>query len=437
MFGFLIVALVLGGASRHEVITSDIVSLVALPVLGMAIFRLRARFDARWRLPLIILAGTALLPLLQLIPLPPALWTALPGRAPIAEAMTLAGVAHGWAPLSLSPQTTWVCFLSLFPPVTMLVAGLTVDPEWRWRMVLAVVGAGVVGVLLGALQVAGGDDSALRFYAVTNDTVAVGFFSNRNHFASFLICVTVLATGVAAAAVATRPVSRPLLLFGLGAAALALAGVGMTGSRAGLVLLAPAGLGALAMAWRAGLTRGRAGRGLAVLAVVFVASVLLVQATFGQAIGRIQAGFTGEVRVIAAASTVSAIKAFSPVGSGFGTFVPVYKMYEAPDAVINTYINHAHDDWLEVVLEGGVPAILLLAAFLVWFGRRALELWRSDDPSLTVARAASVCVVLMLAHSFGDYPLRAPMMATLFALCCAMMLAYGPQAPQHLQVRSA
>jgi hypothetical protein len=38
----------------------------------------------------------------------------------------------------------------------------------------------------------------------------------------------------------------------------------------------------------------------------------------------------------------------------------------------------------------------------------------------------------MLIHSFGDYPLRTPAMMTLFALCCAMMLAYGSRAPQQI-----
>ncbi len=422
----------LGGASRHDVVSSDIVSLAALPVLGMAAFRLRARYDPQWRLPLIILALTVLLPLLQLVPLPPALWTALPGRAPIAEGLTLAGLAPGWAPLSLSPQTTWVCFLSLFPPVAMLLAGLTVDPEWRWRMVLAVLGAGIVGVLLGALQVAGGEDSALRFYEVTNRTVAVGVFASRNIFASFLICGTVLAAAAVVIAAMRRPVSRPLLLFGLCAGALAIAGVGMTGSRGGLILLAPAGLGALALAWRGGLIHGRGGRALVGLAIAFVAAILLIQATFGQAIDRLQAGFAGESRLIAAGPSLKATEAFLPVGSGFGTFVPVFQMFEPAEIVINTYMNHAHNDWIELMLEGGIPAGLLITAFLYWFGRRSLELWRSDDPALTTARAASLCILLMLIHSFGDYPLRTPAMMTLFALCCAMMLAYGSRAPQQI-----
>lgn len=425
VFGFLVLALLLGGASRAEVITPDIVALAALPVLGMAIWRLRSSLAPEWRLPLLLLGGIALLPLLQLIPLPPSVWTALPGREPVVAGLKLAGAPIGWAPLSLSPQATWTSFLSLLAPAAMLLAALTISAEWRGRMILFVIAFGVVSVLLGAAQLAGGEGSALRFYAVTNTSTAVGFFSNRNHFAALLVCVVVFASAWASeSALGKAPSSRRNLLFALAAVALAVAGIGLTGSRAGLVLLIPAGLGALALAWRSGVSRGRGWRGLAVLGAGFVVAAVLVQLTFGAAIDRLQAGFSEDIRIVAASGTWTAIKAFMPFGSGFGSFVPVYKMFEGPEAVINTYINHAHDDWLEVLLEGGVLAALLLLAFLVWFARQAARVWSLGGVEAAPARAASLCILLLLVHSLADYPLRSPAMSVLFALCCAMMLAY-------------
>lgn len=424
-FGFLVLALGLGGASRADVLTPHLVGLAALPVLGLALWRLRAGLRHEWRFPLALLAAVALLPLLQLIPLPPALWTALPGRAVVAADLRLAGAPIGWAPLSLSPQATWGSFLSLFPPAAMLLAVLTLEADWRRRMVLFVIAFGVVSALLGAAQLAGGEDSPLRFYAITNKSAAVGFFSNRNHFASLLICVVVFASGWATDSILRRPASRRGLYLALAAAAVAIGGIGLTGSRAGLFLLFPAGLGALAMAWRGGIGRGRGWRGLAVLGIGFVVAALLVQMTFGAAISRLQAGFSEDVRLIAAAGSWSAIKAYMPFGSGMGTFVPVYKMFEGPEAVINTYINHAHDDWLEVLLEGGAAAAVLLLAFLAWFGRRSMQIWNLGGAEAGEARAASLCILLLLAHSAADYPLRSPAMATLFALCCGLMLAYA------------
>ncbi len=425
VFAFLVVAMLLGGASRTEVLGPDIVALAALPVMGMAIWRLRTTFLPEWRWPLILLGAVMALPLVQLIPLPSFLWTAMPGRGPIVADLRLASVPIGWAPLSLSPQATWNSFLALLTPAAMLLAGLTIAPEWRRRMVFFVIGFGVVSVLLGAAQLAGGGDSPLRFYDVTNDSAAVGFFSNRNHFASMLACVVVLASAWAADAALGRTASRRDLALALAAVAIAVAGVGMTGSRAGLVLLVPAGLGAIALAWRNGVGRGKGWRVLAVLGAGFVVAAVLVQLTFGVAIDRLQAGFSQEnTRLVAAAGSWSAIKALMPFGSGMGTFVPVYKMFEDTGAVINTYINHAHDDWIEVVLEGGLAAVLLLLAFVAWFGRQALRIWRLVGVETGPARAASLCVLLFMVHSLADYPLRSPANAALFALCCATMLAY-------------
>jgi len=419
--GFLLIALVFGGASRDEVISSDIVGLAALPVLGGAIWRLRGGVDRQWRLPMALLAAVAALPLLQLIPLPPEIWTQMPGRAPVVEGLRIAGVPPGWAPLSLSPQATWSSFLSLPPFAAVFLAALSVTDETRRRMVLCVIAVGVASVFLGAAQLAGGDDSPLRFYAITNKSAAVGFFSNRNHLASLLICVVVLASGWVTEAAIRRPVPRLTLAAGLVAVALATIGVGLTGSRAGLLLLAPAGIGCVAMAWRVGQGRGR--ELLLLLGGAFLAAVAIVYLSFGQAIARLQSGFSEDVRLIAASVTWPAIKAFMPFGSGMGTFVPVYKMFEGPEAVMNTYINHAHDDWLEILLEGGIPAALLALAFLVWFGRRAFELWRRGGVEQTAARAAALCVLLLLIHSAMDYPLRTPALATVFAFCCGAMLA--------------
>lgn len=429
---FLLVALILGGASRAEVISSDIVGLAALPLLGVSLWRLRAGLVATWRGPLILLACVVALPLLQLIPLPAGLWTALPGRAPVVEGLRAAGLQPGWAPLTLSPQATWASLLSLLPACALFLAALTVDAATRMRLVLAVLAVAAVSVVLGAAQLAGGEDSPLRFYAITNKGAAVGFFSNRNHLASMLIVSAVLASALATLAAVHRPARKVSVGAALCLIGLVIVGVGMTGSRAGLLLLFPAGLGAMALAWRAGVGHGRGKAILGLLVGGFLGAVVVVRLSFGQAIDRFQTGFSDDVRVTAAGVAWKAIKAFAPVGAGFGAFVPVYKMFEPPEAVINTYINHAHDDWIEVVLEGGLPAVLLLVAFLVWFCRTAWTLWRQGGPEQTLARAGSLCVLLLLAHSAMDYPLRTPVMMSLFALSCALMLA----APAPTRARS-
>ena len=68
--------------------------------------------------------------------------------------------------------------------------------------------------------------------------------------------------------------------------------------------------------------------------------------------------------------------------------------------------------------------MVVMAAFLFWFGRLAVRAWRRQRTSGgTGARAASLVIGLLLAHSLVDYPLRSPAMMCVFALACGLMLA--------------
>jgi O-antigen ligase len=134
-----------------------------------------------------------------------------------------------------------------------------------------------------------------------------------------------------------------------------------------------------------------------------------------------------DTRVALSGTTFAAAKAFMPLGSGMGTFVPVYAMFEKPEtALINAFANRAHNDVLELLLEAGAPAALLGALFLWWFAARSVRIWRaSPGQTATIdrllARAASVIVVLTVAHSFVDYPLRTSAVMAVVALAFGLM----------------
>jgi O-antigen ligase len=133
--------------------------------------------------------------------------------------------------------------------------------------------------------------------------------------------------------------------------------------------------------------------------------------------GKETASITGR-QEIWATSMRAAVAAF-PAGTGFGSFQQVYRVYEDPSAVTGTYVNHAHNDVIELFVEGGVPAMLLLGAFLLWWSRRAFQVWRQTDRQ--VAKAATIASAAILAHSLVDYPLRTPGMAAIFAFCISVM----------------
>ena len=131
----------------------------------------------------------ALLPLLQLVPLPPWLWTALPNRQPSAEAFQILGRPTPWMPISVSPQATWLSALSLIPAIAIFLGTLLLSYRERRYLSLIIMAVGIVSVFVGLLQVVQGQQSPLRFFEITNPEEAVGFFANRNHFAALLYCL--------------------------------------------------------------------------------------------------------------------------------------------------------------------------------------------------------------------------------------------------------
>jgi O-antigen ligase len=127
-----------------------------------------------------------------------------------------------------------------------------------------------------------------------------------------------------------------------------------------------------------------------------------------------------DYRAVISSVSLQTLKGFLPFGSGFGSFVPAYQLFETPATMQSSYINHAHNDWLELVLEGGLPMALVLAAFVMWFGVAVISVWRNVESEL-IAKAACISASVLLLHSFVDYPLRTPALMVMFALCCGFM----------------
>jgi O-antigen ligase len=122
---------------------------------------------------------------------------------------------------------------------------------------------------------------------------------------------------------------------------------------------------------------------------------------------------------------------FFPVGSGFGSFDPVYRSYERVETLSTTYVNHAHNDVVQLIIEGGLPATALILTFAGWFVVRAVHLWRQRLVSnqQLLGRVASAALLMIMLSSLVDYPLRTPMFATVAAILCCWML------PERLESR--
>ena len=437
--GVLGLSIVFGGGTHSGFLGDVVLQLMSLPLLWMVIIKLlESRELSRLRWLLLFVVAIALLPLVQLIPLPPAIWTLLPGRAVIAETYELLGDLKPAFSLTLSPTATWLCMLGVVPPVAIFLGVLTFGHEERRLLSLVLVAMGVVSVFFGLLQLAGGANSALRFYAVTNSTEAVGFFANRNHFAAFLYTAMLFSfcwLVDAAISFAQQPRraaadSRSALYSAGGFVAFVtlLAGQLMARSRAGLILSVVALLAGFALGM--GDRRARIDRRWPkfLFGAIAVTVIFSLQFALYRILDRFGPDTVSDARVAIVRNTISAARAYMPFGSGLGTFVPVYQLFEKPADIGVAYVNHAHNDLLELWLEAGIPGLLLLILYIVWLVRRTIEVWKKGEMDQNrrvdcgLMRSASIVLVLLLIHSLVDYPLRTTAMMAVAAFATGLLV---------------
>lgn len=380
---------------------------------------------------LVLMALTLLLLAAHILPLPPAIWQALPQGDIYSRIDAVTGAGPSWRPFSLDPYLATNAFYSWFVPASVILVAARAGASAQERLLTLVLIMGAISMVLGMIQVFGGRDSAFYLYRITNRLSAVGLLANRNHSALLLAMMFPLIA--AWVRLAAPDAARFRQLCGVGFAAMLIPAILATGSRAGIVLVI-VGLASvpfvaprifrpvmdLASRFK-GRTRLFAGLGLAAAVIAFVVvTVVAIGLTQGNSLDRLISGDDAEeLRGPFWAVGWEMAKAYFPLGSGFGSFVQTFKMFEPHELLDVKYANHAHNDWLELFIEAGVPGVLLALGWAGWIAMKLLSAMRATPLTRehVLARAGGVAIVLMVMASFPDYPLRTPLIASLGALC--------------------
>lgn len=429
---YLFACIVMGG-SAQGIFTNLALQLIGIAILAWAFLTRTALKDSRPAHQLGWLAAAAVaLVLLQLIPLPPVIWTLFPGRAVVVEGFRLLGQPLPWMPLSLAPAGTIATAMAMLPPLAMLALVLRLGAYRGSWLVIALLCATFISVALGVMQVQSGGTGPY-LYRQANLGTASGLFANANHMATLLLVSIPFLVALGARRWRQQSGTDDRLLTATlagGAAVVVLLGIVINQSFALLIIGAPV-IGAAALQLIPP-GRVRLGRLAAMLGLLFVAgaAVLAVMVSAGMSASN-KTSVT--MRADIWAHTSEAIRGYGLAGSGIGTFTAVYPRYEDPATIERTYINHAHNDYLELALEGGLPAIVLIILFFAWWGARVFTIWRSPNAA-ELGRAACIASAAILLHSLVDYPLRTAAIATIFAMALALMA--DPARRRH-QVRLA
>ena len=368
----LLLCLVLGGGTQKGLPTVFALELLALPLaFDLAVPRSpRPGFD--W--PVYALTGLiALCFVIQFIP--------------------------GLPSASRDPGRTLDSLVYVAFALTLFFAFGRLEPAERNRMIPWFLTGVILNIALALTQFAASRGLAIELFPYT---LGAGFFANANHFSSLLYAAI------------------PFIIYQFDAidrlplASLALLVIVFVefaaGSTAGIFL-----------------SLGCAMVSIAIIGRVrpFIRSALLAIVVLG-AIGL--AANPGNVlnvevddpldRPQIALTTLAALQKNLPFGSGYGTFDIVYPSAETDTAISREFINHAHNEPLELVLEGGIPAALAILAYLL------LLAWRLPAARQSQFSMAALCSIgFILIHCLVDYPLRSAALVVVFALLNAIYFA--------------
>lgn len=407
------------GGSAQAIWGNLVLQLLAVLLIAWAVVLPVATLNSASRSLLLLVVLSLGLVGLQLIPLPPEIWTQLPGRRVLVGGYVALDQQLPWLPISMAPYDTLSAALFLLPPVAVVLGVVRLRAYREIWVASAILAATISAILLGYLQITSGksNDSGFYLYESTNLGSAVGFFANRNHMATLLlISIPFSVALIARAMVLDRKRGVPLIIVAGAMLPVIFAGIAINGSLAGVVLSVPV-LFASALLLP-GASRFRAW-GFSAVAVTLIAALLYLTNSPVQAelAGTDTASFTSRAEIWNV--SLSAVGALFPVGSGFGTFELVYRAFEDPISVRHYYVNHAHNDYLQIMMEGGVFGALLVGLLLVWWIAQCVRVWMLNDRLF--ARAASIASGLIILHSLVDYPLRTTAIAAIFACCLAML----------------
>jgi hypothetical protein len=144
------------------------------------------------------------------------------------------------------------------------------------------------------------------------------------------------------------------------------------------------------------------------------------------------AALAQDVRPAIFRNTAEIIKDFPIVGTGMGTYLYVYPMYEKKHS--GAMLEHAYNDYLEVLAEGGIVGggLVIVVAFgaLIWLFAGWAR--RSDYLVRGVGLGCLVGIVSILIHGLTDFNLHisvnAVMFVTLYALAARLVGLNSSQA---------
>jgi O-antigen ligase len=391
------------------------------------------------------LALVAVVAIVQLIPLPRGLLLALgPGTDRFLQEFILGYAAQPLPahPLSVAPANT-VRGLALFLGFSIFLLGLirrlphvNLENLVRRLLIFAALLA-VFAVVQRAGSGKNGTELVYGFWKPNGPGTIFGPFINRNHFAGWMVMAAPLAIGFAMGVLDRSRPSSPggwavwsrwlasadgsrFLLSMLAVLAMG-ASIVISGSRSGMASFIVGVVVSVIFVWRAFFQRVRSALVLMIAAAALV-MVVFSWAGLEAAVGRFAtASEDASDRIGAWRDTVRIIRDFPIFGVGLNGYGTAMLVYQSGDR--HLYYKEAHNDYLQILAEGGVLFGVASALVIAIIGSQIRKRFQEerDLPMTGWIRAGAVAALASIAaQSLLEFSLQMPGNTTFFLVVVAL-----------------
>jgi putative inorganic carbon (HCO3(-)) transporter len=364
---------------------------------------------------------------LQIIPMPEFLVAFISPNAYKLQVVAQATTFY----FSLDPGQSAISFYKLVAYFCLFVCTLLlVNDEKRIKLLLTtMVVAGTFQAIYGALEILLGRQQSLLFALDVSES-ATGSFVYRNHYANFLMMCLAAGIGLMVTSLQKEQLNSPKdwmrsiatamlgskVLIRISLAIMVIALV-MSRSRMGntafFVSMTIVGVMALF------LVKQRS-QGLTILILsMFVIDLVIVSAWFG--LDKVQerlaeTSLKQESRDEVIRDALPMVLDFPITGTGAGSFYSTFPAYKTTD--VHSFYDQAHNDFLQMTIEYGVPSVGILVAMVSFAFYNAVRVMRYRRNSIFKGASFACCMVIigMLLHMTVDFPLQAFANASYFVI---------------------
>ena len=341
-----------------------------------------------------------------------------------------------WRPLSLYPHATVTALrqATAYALVYLIVVNTIQSRAQLGRLLLALLATGSVIAVLGLLQQASGTTKLYWWWQPLFGGAPFGPYVNRNHAAGYLAMVIPIGLGWLwgqlgqrhhrivggvwrqdlKKLVSGRDGRQLLLVCALVNMAAALL---VSASRGGIISVA---VGLVFFILLVGLPR-RPERRLGLVVLPLLLAGVLIYAVWLGVGPTIERFFQPEEgRPLIWSGTLNLIGDYPLLGTGLGTYVASFRRHKPTlDAGL---VDHAHNDYLELLAEMGTAGFLIVVGGLGWFGWRTFRRWSGrHDPEIRGLVLGGLAGGLAIGvHSLVDFNLHIPANALTFAVILGM-----------------